>query len=108
LDWPRVPIRYMDNASLMRGCAMNAIRVQTTVRGETLRLPQLKRFKGKRVDIVVTEAESKAAGKGHARNVRQRRDILKPDPVLSDPKLWEGFEDWLEKTRSESVIRELP
>ena len=85
---------------------MNAVRFQTTIQGDTVRSPALKRLKGKRVDVIVLDSseasqEKALSGKSSSwfkRNFGRGWPGSKKD----------GFENAVKKWRQEDKPRELP
>ncbi len=81
---------------------MNAIRIRTTVRGETLRLPELKRLIGKDVEIIVLE--DVAASVQEPRPFDFKRNFGRGWPGGKT----DGFEAAVKRWRREDKPRELP
>ena len=90
---------------------MDAVRIHTKLTSDTLRHPKLKRFKGKRVEITVREEKQteQKPERFHGRKRKTVGELWGANPVLADPKLWEGFDEWLKSERKlRGKIRDLP
>ncbi|MGD0091100.1 MAG: hypothetical protein ABSE73_14375 [Planctomycetota bacterium] len=89
---------------------MNALRIQTVITADTLCLPELKLWKGKKVEIIVVEAPTPHAGAkrpAHARKAKAR-DFSHNFGAGWPDDIDDGFEEAVARWRRDDKLREPP